>query len=1276
MLPPQLQHSLRHRSLSTGSITAVRSLTSPSVHGTTACAQARSLWSWRRPCDYASHIDPMYHRFTRYRTLRTRAKLLDKLRRRGRWDWDATQRPFFTPKHVRLAHHIGRPRWSYHEDGKKQSSQEAAEEDGLELSQREKEWKDQMEAMRKRIEMDPYEAVFGKRFEPFWSPLVPSWMREEMGLDRSTRPTEAKSTDTTSTSIPIKPVARRPEGKTEPVKPRERSQSPKPKRDEGENDVPNGQLTTYSYTSKKAVAEPDPECPNGQLTNYSYGSTTSWDSWTKKTRREEWDSISGETRRYEYDPISNRMVQIDGKPPTKSDDLKKVEALKNDTLKAVPESQSTSQDTTSTSPQQQQPTAATTNESRRAIPVPTETTDSTAKKTSIYFPSLLNTSVVSNSTKPSSLATVREKELDLLTAEDVRASMGKANKARSLEGLRNDTDKMNSPKEHAKTSKLETSLDRNASSQTVFKKGSDRPTSSLVSSLARMQSKELPTVDELDDSAAHESTGDRVDYSSTNLPKQWNQQADLLQADRVRRTRGVIPEPRMIDIVQAKKAGEKNADGKPRWIDMMNARKARYDADQVAFKAAQEIRDAQENAKVEKLKAMHNAEVNDQKLHMQAHETRYVHKIRALRQELETACKQSSINAEMQVERIRNLEDELARAQKAAGETSDIARHQTEGEKYQRKISELRKELDASFKQSSVSSGKHVERIRELEKELEKAQASGKTSIQMEKERYVQKTKSLRDELDRTFKQSAANAEKHVERIRELEKELAESRGTTTRRTRGPDAVQAEGDFSANVTKFAKDSSKWYKQPSYTPEVTGKPSAEEIQKAAQKQKDIELVNDVRAIYENRYGKIDVSHRQARPKTTMQASRQIPQVVEVESDVDLGKALADYEAGQTYEYRRDNLEAEIAAQEKEAHEAQELMAPESSGKMEQAIAKSLKLDQDVHGARIVDDTVPRLIPTEIAARTEPAVDTEAEPTKSELNSWGIVWEEPPVYKVLAYDSGNDMFSTATTSSNFTGKETPISIPQALSQLYQPARFVPHFAELQKEGYQVVYGTKDLLVFKKVKTTSETSAVASPESQTNLADHGVVKPTAPETSNEITPHAPGVNPIDGTTYPLEPESAGFASPTGFVGDRWETLASEGKVQSPSTVSKPEAEPESAELKSPHPSYSQPADEDAEIDIRHYPRVKREERVFSGSRLQRPKKQRRHHHEPSQEQVREMKRKWHSWRARFRWALSVGVGASFVAYCIGAAAERKEVREKERWEQILEGRRGRWE
>ena len=83
-----------------------------------------------------------------------------------------------------------RPWWTtyFEEEGSSKSGKrnvekaEDGEDGGYELSKREKEWKEQMEAMRKRIESDPYEAIFGKRFEPFWSPLVPSWMREEMGL--------------------------------------------------------------------------------------------------------------------------------------------------------------------------------------------------------------------------------------------------------------------------------------------------------------------------------------------------------------------------------------------------------------------------------------------------------------------------------------------------------------------------------------------------------------------------------------------------------------------------------------------------------------------------------------------------------------------------------------------------------------------------------------------------------------------------------------------------------------------------------------------------------------------------------------------------------------------------------------------------------------------------------------------------------------------------------------------------------------------------------------
>ncbi|KAK4628894.1 hypothetical protein CLAFUW4_08681 [Fulvia fulva] len=1322
MLPPQLQYSLRKRSLSTGSLDIVRASTNSILRGGVACSQTRSFWGWRR-CDYTSHIDPMFHRFVRYRTLKTRAKLLDKLRRKGRWNWDVEQRPFFSPKHVRLAHHIGRPRWRYSQDGDKKGGEENAEEDSYELSQREKEWKDQMESMRKRLETDPYEAVFGRRFEPFWSPLVPSWMREEMGLSRWPKPKETPRESESTAQSNVKPIPKAPRTPSpEPVD----NAKPQKKTVDSDGETPNGQLTTFPYNPENILTEPEPETPNGQLTNYSYSSSTSWDSWNKKARKEEWDSVSNETRRYEYDPISNRMVALDhpksGEPhkmdtPTASSepgaatDLRVLASRLRENMDAV---KSTAADIPSN----------TSKEARTAIPVPTQTTPPPAHKTSVYFPSLINTSVVPKTKKSSSVAMVPKNELSSLTAAEVRASVGKAKRdtitkqrqhdrayrhgkldikrspwdqaetrimlEKELDGLHDKKEALlkhegglyhieKQKKELAKIEQksvevskqlrnldameaklatgeptgafvfdkankstgLETALSRkqNLTSTSPPQKSSALQ-QSLQPSLERMQSKELSLADELDDSAAHESTGEPINYKTTNVPRDWEKQADLLQANRVQHTRGTsLPEIDLAADINAKNAAKSAVEDAieakktgARWIDIMNAKRAAWEAEQAEKKAAIETRDASKNATLEKANAMLESEVKEQKFLVQAHENRYAHKIRSLRQELDTAYKQSSVQGDMHTERIRSLEQDLERAQKAAGETSKVEKFQTERERYQGKTRDLRSELDVAFKQSTIASEKHVERIRYLEAELEKALNHRTDTLEVEKQRYVGKVKSLREELDRMFKQSSAQGDKYVERIRELEKELEEAwRPAAAAAARSVEATQAEGDFSANVAKYANNA-KWYKQPQHN--TATKSTGHEAEKAAQKQENQELVREVKKTYESKYGTIDVNHGQPIGQPASRTTKQAQQVVEVESDVELGKALADYEYEQRYGYRKDNLEAEIAAQEKAAHEAQALIAAESSGKMRHSIANKLGHDLDSQSARIVDDTAPRLIPTEIIARSK----QETASSKEELNTFGITWEEPPVYKVLAYDSGNDMFSTATTSSNFTGNEHPISIPEALSQLYQPARFVPHFSELQREGYQVIHGTKDLLVFKKVKNSPPALS---------LVDHGLVKPATEETSTTKTPNTT-INPVDGMTRTIEPETGSFASPTGFVGDRWDNTTSADNL----------------------------TDSLKDYDQKHSynPRIKREERVFSGSRLSR-KERSRHHHEPSTEQVKEYKKKWKSYRSRMRWALGVGLGASCVAYGLGAAAERKERRERERWEEILEGRKGRW-
>jgi hypothetical protein len=120
-----------------------------------------------------------------------------------------------------------------------------------------------MDAFRKRIEADPYEAVFGKRFEPFWTPLVPQWMREDIGFSKK---------DAEKSAEPVDANARR--EKNTPITP----------------------------------SDKQPSEVGKQTQPYAYKSSTSWDSQSNKTKRSEWDSVSRKTTNYEYDPVSNRMI--------------------------------------------------------------------------------------------------------------------------------------------------------------------------------------------------------------------------------------------------------------------------------------------------------------------------------------------------------------------------------------------------------------------------------------------------------------------------------------------------------------------------------------------------------------------------------------------------------------------------------------------------------------------------------------------------------------------------------------------------------------------------------------------------------------------------------------------------------------------------------------------------------------------------------------------------------------------------------------------------------
>ncbi|KAI9795010.1 MAG: hypothetical protein M1816_000030 [Peltula sp. TS41687] len=135
------------------------------------------------------------------------------------------------------------------------------------------------------------------------------------------------------------------------------------------------------------------------------------------------------------------------------------------------------------------------------------------------------------------------------------------------------------------------------------------------------------------------------------------------------------------------------------------------------------------------------------------------------------------------------------------------------------------------------------------------------------------------------------------------------------------------------------------------------------------------------------------------------------------------------------------------------------------------------------------------------------------SKEPLSSTSV---PPAVYKVLAFDPARDEVVSAGTTSSMGANSTNEQIltpAEVIPRLHSPARFLAYFSLLQGEGYEIVSGGGDVLVFKKVREPIET-----PSRPGDQAEHTPVPRS---------PYGPFTNPIDGTTT-----TGNFASPTGFV------------------------------------------------------------------------------------------------------------------------------------------------
>ncbi|PQE29243.1 conserved serine-threonine rich protein [Rutstroemia sp. NJR-2017a BBW] len=112
-------------------------------------------------------------------------------------------------------------------------------------------------------------------------------------------------------------------------------------------------------------------------------------------------------------------------------------------------------------------------------------------------------------------------------------------------------------------------------------------------------------------------------------------------------------------------------------------------------------------------------------------------------------------------------------------------------------------------------------------------------------------------------------------------------------------------------------------------------------------------------------------------------------------------------------------------------------------------------------------------------------------------------EPTLYKILAYDPTMQSISIAETTSIVTDSASALTPAEVLLRLSHPAKFFPHFKPLQSQGYEIISGSGDVLVFRKVRSGAPPAFV-----------------------DDIKKKA--INPIDG----MQVATGNFASPTGFV------------------------------------------------------------------------------------------------------------------------------------------------
>lgn len=344
-------------------------------------------------------------------------------------------------------------------------------------------------------------------------------------------------------------------------------------------------------------------------------------------------------------------------------------------------------------------------------------------------------------------------------------------------------------------------------------------------------------------------------------------------------------------------------------------------------------------------------------------------------------------------------------------------------------------------------------------------------------------------------------------------------------------AEPGEGDMASNVHEFA-GRDRWYKRKA--PHAMEQSEARVVQAA----KDRALFREIRGIYEDTYGVIDTKHRQQSrsPPAENYIERKAQHTVGYgkQASSEVGTITSEAHELSSKPNKTETLEncsppnlegmAMIQRLFEELHETQSLIQAhkmqlediptkgESSNLLQSLKASEQRVLQTLKTAWALLKTSAALPSQPMDGSSNRDIAPNASKTAVGTSKSQTAQQDPSsVYRILAYDPYTQKVTTAkTTSLKGSPNEKPLTLSEALSNLTNPAKFVPYFASLNKLGYEIISGGANILVFKKVRGEN-TLALSADD--------------LPAFSEATMRHA---NPIDGTTT----QTGNFASPTGFV------------------------------------------------------------------------------------------------------------------------------------------------